>query len=186
MNAENVNPAAGKEAPAPPKRRRGWFRRNWLWFIPTSILVIVVLGAGAGYWWFFVRVYRLDVCRAAMQTIEKNEQLREKLGQPIHVVWWPSQDAAPNARIEDAEKDVMWYIEGPKGRAKADVKARLRAGQWQTIEFQVVLPDGKKVSIEEADGGAGEAPPFEPPKPSGKTPESKAPPDIDLPVPPAP
>ena len=38
--------------------------------------------------------------------------LQEKLGQPIGVVWWPSQSAAPNARIEETEKDVMLVYRG--------------------------------------------------------------------------
>jgi hypothetical protein len=78
----------------------------------------------------------------------------------------------------------MWYIEGPKGRAKAELNIRLRAGEWQMTKFEVTVPDGKggeKVKLEEA--GDNEAPPFAPPKPAGKPPESKAPPDINLPVP---
>ena len=171
------------------RKRRGWLRRNWLWFVPALILAIIVIGAGVAYWSFFISVYRLDVCQAAMQTIRKNKELQKKLGQPIGVVWWPSRSAAPNARIEEAEKDVTWYIEGPKGRGKAQLKARLRAGQWQTIEFKVTdLPDGTKVLLDAEDEG-GDAPPspYEPPKPGDKTPESKGPPpDINLPMPPGP
>jgi hypothetical protein len=175
MSSKDVDPA----------KRRGWLRRNWLWFIPTLLLALIVLGAGVGYWWLFVRVYRLDVCRAAMQTIQNDKELQEKLGQPIGVVWWPSRSAAPSARIEEREKDVLWSIEGPKGRAKVRLLAQMRVGQWQTVILDVTLPDGEKVSPKEAGDNEGDAPPFQAPKPAGKTPESKAPPEINLPVPPA-
>ncbi len=162
------------------KRRRGWLRRNWLWFLPTLLLALIVLAAAVGYWWLFVRVYRLDVCRAAMQTIQNSKELQEKLGLPIGVVWWPSQSAAPNAQIEDRDIDVRWSIEGPKGRAKAHAHAWMtREDKW---ELKSVTVDGKEVPLPNT---GSEAPPFQSPKPAGKTPESKAPPDINLPVPPA-
>ena len=118
MNMKDIDLAALErdlQELAAQKRRRGWLRRNWLWFLPTLLLALIVLGAGVGYWWFFVRVYRLDVVRAAMQTIQNDKELREKLGQPIGVVWWPSQSAAPNARIEETEKDVTLEHRGPQG-----------------------------------------------------------------------
>ncbi|MEN6449829.1 MAG: cytochrome c oxidase assembly factor Coa1 family protein [Thermoguttaceae bacterium] len=144
MSTENTNAAAtaGKDTPSP-KPKRGWFRRNWLWFLPTLILAIVVVGGGVVYWSVFVRVYRLDVCQSAMKAIQSDKVLQQKLGQPIHPVWWPSREFTPSSRIEKEEKEVRWKIEGPKGRASAHVQAKLRMGEWQTIIFDVTLADGK-------------------------------------------
>jgi hypothetical protein len=47
------------------------------------------------------------------------------------------------------------------------------------------LPDGKKVSLNEAGDTGAEAAPFQAPKPEGNKPETKTPPpEIELPVPP--
>ncbi|MCE5266757.1 MAG: cytochrome c oxidase assembly factor 1 family protein [Planctomycetaceae bacterium] len=184
----SVNPiaAAGKDTEVKqPKRQRGWFGRNWLWFVPALILFLVVVGAGALYWSFYVRIYRLDVVQDATTVIKADKSLREKLGEPIHKLWLPSREAMPAARIEDREKDVRWKIRGPKGTAEVHVLSQMRLGEWQRVVFDVTLPDGKKISLQQADEG-GEAPPaqFKPTKPADKTPSTKTPPpDINLPLP---
>ena len=171
-----------------PRKRRGWFRRNWRWFVPALLLTIVVGGGGALYWTFFLRVYNLDVCRQAMQTINADKGLQAALGQPIRTVNWPSRETVPNARIEESEIDVIWNIEGPKGQAKAHLLAKHRQGMWQTVMLEVTPSGGKRVSVQEAGNPEGDAPPFqganpEPPKTQGKKPDAKAP-EINLPVPP--
>lgn len=160
---------------------RGWWRRNWRWFVPTLLVALILLGGGAIYWSFFTRVYHLDVYQTAMQKIEADEGLRRELGQPIQTVGWPP----PSARVEASEKDVRWDIEGPKGRAKAHVNARLMQGQWEIIVMEVVLAGGKKVLLTEAGSDASEAPPFTGAKAETKKSEVNAPaPEINLPTPP--
>ncbi len=153
--------------------------------MPTLLLAVIVLGGGAIYWSFYIRVYRLEVCRSVMQTIQINKELQDSLGQPIQLVYRPSRETVPNARVEASEIDVLWNIEGPKGRAKAHALSKLRQGKWETIVMEVVLPDGKKVLLAEA-GGENEAQPFMASKPDTKKPETNAAaPEINLAVPPA-
>jgi Cytochrome oxidase complex assembly protein 1 len=172
--------------PAPPKRR-GWFRRNWRWFVPMLLLAIIVAGGGALYWNFFLRVYNLQVCREAMKAIEADKGVQETLGQPITNAYWPSQETIPNARIEKDEIDVIWNIEGPKKRATAHLLAKRRQGQWDTVMLEVTPAGGKRVSIHEADNGEN-APPLwqggnpKPPKTGVKKPETKGP-DININIP---
>lgn len=167
------------------QKQRGWWRRNWLWFTPTLLAAIVVLGGGALYWSLFLRVYRLDACQSAMQAIQADKDLQDSLGQPIQVVYVPSRETAPNARIEEGEIDVLWHIEGPKGRAKAHTLAKQREGKWETVILEVVLSNGRKVSLSDAVGGADEAPPFTAPKPEADKPNANAPaPEINLLAPP--
>ena len=164
---------------------RGWYRRNWRWFVPTALLTVIVVGGAALYWALFLRVYGLEVCQSAMRTIRADKQLQEALGQPIQTVKWPSRSAAPSARIEESEADVLWSIEGPKGRAKAHVFARRMLGKWETVTLDVVLPNGKKVLLNEAGDSEAQAPPFTAPKAEPNKPETNAPPpEINL-APPA-
>lgn len=163
------------------QKQRGWFRRNWRWFIPALILAIGVLGGGAIYWSLYLRIYGQDLCRSSMQTIAADKGLRESLGEPIRTVKWPSQETTPNARIEEREADILWYVEGPKGRAKVHAKARRQMGKWETNVLDVVLPDGKKVSLLK-DDGANDALPFVPQKPeAGKPAAGGPPPEINMP-----
>jgi len=141
------------------------------------LIVLIVLGGAAVYWALYARIYRLDECRQTMQNIAANEEVRNALGQPIEPTGW----RPPSARLEAGERDVRWEVAGPKGQAKAHVNSRQRQGEWEIVVMEIVLPDGKKISLAE-DGGA---PKFEAPKPGDKKEESKGPPpEINFSLPP--
>ena len=181
MNSENVDLAAvDRNSPELARKRRGWFGRNWLWFILVDLLVLIAIGAGWGYWSFFGRVYCLDEYRSAMEKIAGSDQLRSELGEPIQAAGWPP----PSPRLEGREREVRWDIQGPKGRAKAHVLARLMQGKWEIIIMEVALADGRKVSLVEEIDDAGDAPLFEGAKPENERPQTDAPPPvINLPTP---
>ena len=67
------------------QKQRGWWLRNWLWFVPTLLLTMVVLGGAVLYWSLFIRVYNLDVCKSAMRTIQADKDLENSLGRPIQL-----------------------------------------------------------------------------------------------------
>jgi hypothetical protein len=184
MNMDNLDqgtlgPGAA-ELGGPP--RRGWWSRNWLWFVPTVLLGMILLCCGCPLGiglWFYSRVFDLDVFQDAMKKIEVNADLTSELGEPIKPAYWPP----PVFQPLDRELDVRWDVQGPKGRANAHIKARLMEGRWEPVVVEVTLANGKKVPI--AVEGGNEAQPFEAPKADGKKPdESAPPPDINLPVPP--
>jgi len=171
-------------------KQRGWFRRNWKWVVPLDLLITVVIVGGVLYWAFFTRVYNLDVCQKAMLAIGSTPTVLEALGEPIQPVKWPSQEAMPNARVEDSEIDVRWIIEGPKGQAKAHVNSRNRQGEWDTVVLEVTLPDGKKIPIKTLGDIGNVAKPWAPganpgtPNPGANRPKTKGSDlNIDLPVP---
>jgi hypothetical protein len=185
--------AVDTNAAQPPKtKKRGWFRRNWRWFVPALLLTIVVVGGGALYWNFYIRVYNLEVCQAAMKTIAADKGMQDSLGQPMAPAKWPSREVMPNARVEESEIDIRWTIEGPKAKALAHLLAKRRQGKWQTVMLEVTPAGGKKVAIQEVGTGEDEAPPSpfgngspEPPKPQDKKPATKpADMNIDMPIPP--
>jgi hypothetical protein len=174
------------QEPSQQERKCGCCSRKWRCIV-LVLLAMILLGGGAIYWSLYLRVYRLDVCQSVMKSIQTNKELLDSLGQPIELVYWPSRETVPAARIEESEIDVLWNIEGPKGRAKAHARAERRQGQWQTIVMDVVLPGGKKVLLAAAGDDGNEAPPadFTSPKPETKKPEANSPPpEINLPVPP--
>ena len=142
--------------------------------------MLIAIGAGWGYWVFFGQVHYLEEYRSAMAKIEANDQLRSKLGAPIHAAGWPP----PSPRLEGREREVRWDIQGPKGRAKAHLLARKMQGKWEFIIMEVTLHDGEKVSLLDAHE-ANDAPPFiQGPKPEDGQPKTKAPPpEINMPMP---
>jgi hypothetical protein len=175
MNLDNLDMDALQrdlEEFAREQAKRGWFRRNWLWFVPTLLIAIVLLGGCVAYWGLFLRVYQLDVYQEAMKHIQADQGMCKTLGEPIGPANWP----APAARVEDSEKDIRWHIQGPKGNAAAHVNAKMMRGKWEIIQLEV---DGKRITIG-GEGGANDAPVFSTtPAPSTQKPaaatETKAP-----------
>ena len=103
------------------ERERGWWSRNWLWFVPSLLLgmVIICCGCPAGFIFYALnKVYDFEVFQVAMQKIEADKDIQKELGQPITTVRWPP----PSFQIEETngrgEANIHWDIEGPKGRAR--------------------------------------------------------------------
>lgn len=169
------------------EKQRGWWSRNWLWFVPTSLLGFIVLCCGCPLGigvWFLNQVYNLDVYKMSMQRIEADAGLRKELGQPITTVAWPPPSFRVELQNDRGEADIRWDLEGPKGRAKAHVTARLAADKWELVILEVTLTNGKKVSLLAEDEGADKAPLFEGAKPNAKPIENNKPaPEINMPIP---
>lgn len=174
------------EAFALEQSQKGWFRRNWLWFVPVLLLLVVVIGGGAAYWSLFLRIYNLELCQSAMQAIQANQDLQNTLGQPIQFAYHPNRESTPNARIEADEIELRWNVEGSKSHAKAHLLAKNRQGKWDTVVLEVILPNERKVSLADAVGDADDAPKFDAPKkePAVKSQTTAPPPEINLMAPP--
>jgi hypothetical protein len=175
----------------PQEKKRGWWSRNWLWFVPTLLLTLIILCCGCpvgiGYLVFskaLDEMYKLPVFQEGMKKIEADPQVKKEIGEPIVIVRWPP----PSFRIDQTdgrgEADVRWEIDGSKGRAKAHLTARLTGDKWETIVLEVVLPSGKKVSLLTEGEGEGKAPLFEGTKPNATPTENNKPaPEINLQTP---
>jgi hypothetical protein len=163
-----------------PPKQRGWWSRNWLWFVPTLLLgcVIVCCGCLGGGVYLAYRSFPFEVFTMAMEKIDADEALRQELGQPIA----PVMTRAMSFRKETREADIRWEIEGPKGRAKAHVTARKEGDRWDLIVLEVTLASGKKISI--AQEGGDVAPPFKGAPAETKPEDNSPPPEINLPAPP--
>jgi hypothetical protein len=185
MNMDNLDQAilAQNSEEFPPPKPRGWWSRNWLWFIPTLLLgcVLMCCGCPLGIGLWFLHAFPAEVFQMAMAKIEADEGVQQELGKPIV----PVMTRATSFRKEPREADIRWEIAGPKGQAKAHVTARKEGDRWDMVVLEVTLADGRKISV--AQEGGNVAAPFES-KPAEKSPEPEGnvpAPEINLPAPPA-
>ena len=147
--------------PAPP--RRGWLSRNWLWFIPLTLLLAVLLCGGC-CGGILVTVFGAMKTSApyqmALKQVQNDPQVIEKLGQPIKDGWIPSGEVNISNGSGDARLD--FNVTGPKGTAHVHTEARRSNGVWTTTVLDVTI-DSQRISLTPAgNSGIGEAPPFEP------------------------
>jgi hypothetical protein len=175
MSANDINLSAlDRDLQKLKKPERGWFGRNWKWFLPVLILLIMVVGGGGWYYYHLQMSFGGEAYQKAMSKIAENTEIKSSLGEPIQAVYL---NPLPSYSKDNANFDVRWSIIGSKNKqAKAHLKTRLMNGKWETVLVEVVLPDGKKV-IPDSDEGGNVAKPFDPgpvPAPDANAnPESK-------------
>jgi hypothetical protein len=166
--------------------RRGWWSRNWKWFVPTVLLGCIVICCGGltgiGFWWWGKMGLKPFI--ESVQKVQTNPQLTEALGEPIQ------QDSfliTPNVGEDEqrGQAKYYWDVKGPKGKAKIEMQARKMGGKWELIVLTATLSDGKTINLLEGEKGENDAPPFVPQKKEEvKKPEPEnPPPNINLPLP---
>lgn len=164
------------------EKRRGWWSRNWLWFVPTVFLLLIIFCCGCPVGFFFYKYselldkpYVLD----ALREVQKNEQVREEIGSPVIISLMPP----PTIVEDDRNADLRGELQGPEGKAKVHVQARKINDTWGLVVLEVILPSGEKLSLAEGIEGLEDALPFDGTKPEGETPKSDGPPPmIDMPT----
>jgi hypothetical protein len=156
---------------------RGWWSRNWRWFVPTALLLLIVLGVGAGIGYLNSKA----TYQMALEQVRKDPHVVERLGQPIQPVRWiPSGDE----HVVNDRGDAHWdfKIAGPKGSADVRTQSRRLLGKWSLTTLEVIFSDGKRLAVETNGGeeapkfgsGGDVAPKFSP-SPAGETPKRDAP-----------
>lgn len=123
--------------------RRNWFQRNWKWAIPSfGCLTIIVV---------FVLLFSAMVSKVtdmfkdsvpysvSMETLQKNELVIEKLGEPIE----PNGMFQGNINYENDEgtADLKIPVKGPKGEASLLVIAEKKGEHWTYQTMNVSFKD---------------------------------------------
>ncbi len=159
MSFDYSNPKAMEATfPGPEQKPRGWWSRNWKWFVPTVFLCMILMCGGCltGIGFFIISgLKHLEPYVVTMQKIQANPEAQEALGQPIRDDSW-----FPVLSIDGDNLDIRWDLSGPKGKGKAYVKSRTSNGKSEIVVIEVTLPNGKKLILH--DEGPGGAPPFKP------------------------
>jgi hypothetical protein len=172
--------------PGPGQKPRGWWSRNWKWFVPTLFfcMILICCGGPLGFIYMaFSQLYHSEAYKMTMQKINSSEELKQEMGEPIDNVFNPP----PSFRMEEnadgrGELDARWEIAGPKGRGRAHVIARMMDNKWEIVMIEVMLPGGKKVILHD-EGGGNVAPPFTPPGAGEKNRGPATPPDLSPNIP---
>jgi hypothetical protein len=168
--------------PGPEQKPRGWWSRNWKWFVPTLFLCMIIMCSGCvvGIFFGIAGLFRnAEPYLPAMEKIQANQEVQEAFGQPVRDNSW-----IPTWSPDRDNIDVRWDLVGPKGKGKAYVKARLGKGKMEIVVIEVTLPTGKRVVIHDEGPDGNDAPVF---KPQGAAESDKkqdgAPPDINPTIP---
>ncbi len=121
--------------------QRGWFARNWLWFIPVVVILPIIICAGCCTGIFTVVIGTMkasDPYVQALAAVQEDPRVQEAIGTPIKdVTWFPIGEVNFDNNQGDARFD--FDVEGPKGRAHVRTESRMVNGAWSIVELIVTV-----------------------------------------------
>jgi hypothetical protein len=123
--------------------KKSWFRRNWLWFVPSmgclTIIVLFILGIGA----LLVGVTNILSGSApsehAFEKASENKQVIRFLGKPIEQKGMTT--GSINFNNGDGSADLIIPIKGPKGKAVLRVVAEKFNDVWTYEKLYVTIKE---------------------------------------------
>jgi hypothetical protein len=185
MNTEGNVGAQGTRAARP----RGWWSRNWQWFVPLAMLGSLLVCAGIVFA-VLSRYKWSEPYLKALEKVQTHPQVIAKLGEPIEGVFWPPPTGELQTENDRGDANLVFQVQGPKGKADVHTQARRIAGRWGLSLLVVSFPDGKRLKIDLGEESGLEAPPQWKPgppsseqKPEEKKSEEAPPPTMEFQVP---
>ena len=130
-----------------PHQQKGWFGRNWKWFVPVGclgmVLMIVVFVAAVAYF-ALGSIKSSYVYKEAIAKTRSNAAVVRELGEPIEPGWLIS--GRINVNESSGNADVSIPVSGPKKSGKVYVSAVKKLGKWDFSALEVEI-EGKTERI---------------------------------------
>ena len=123
-----------------PPEQKGWFGRNWKWFIPTgclSMFLIAVVCIGAVVYFALGSIKSSYVYQEALNKAKSNPAVVSQLGEPIEAGWRIS--GTINVNGESGNAEVKIPVSGPKKSGAIHATAIKKLGQWDFSALEVEI-----------------------------------------------
>ena len=137
--------------PGQPPRTRSWWSRNWLWFVPTGclgLLLLIALFVGGIVFFVFGVIKSSDVYKTAVAQAKANPRVTDALGTPISEGIVLS--GSINTSGDTGNADLNIPVSGPKGKGTIFVTANKSGGIWYYSKMNVhVDGTGENIDINE-------------------------------------
>lgn len=127
--------------------KENWFKRNWKWFVPVGCLSFVILFIGlivGGFFWGFSKITSdSDVTKHAMNIINQNPEVKQKLGSDIVT------DGIFRGNISitnnTGEANITVPIKGTKGSGSAIIVGEKEFDKWHYEKIAVQIDETGEV-----------------------------------------
>ncbi|HVT43665.1 MAG TPA: cytochrome c oxidase assembly factor 1 family protein [Thermoanaerobaculia bacterium] len=142
-------PPSHPTQPTPP---RGWWSRNWKWFIPVGCLGMVALAVALIAVFIgvvFGAMKSSDVYQEAVRRAQNHPELQTALGTPIERGWWMTGEI--NSRNGSGDADIQFPISGPNGKAHVRAVARKEGGRWSYSSLIAQIDGGATLDLLDQD-----------------------------------
>lgn len=146
---------------AAPQQKKGWFGRNWLWFVPLVILlpVLCCCGGGGALMWFGVKqIFEMPPYKDSLALAEQHPDIQQALGTPLEA---PDNFFSLVSMMKDGGQfdiqnsgsqidfDIEMPVSGPKGSGKLIVTANSSDSgiSWTYTQQELHLDDGTVIDL---------------------------------------
>ncbi len=127
-------------------KQKSWFGRNWLWVLPVSgcltIIVLLVLGAGALFFGVNKVLTSSEPYQVALDRAFENTEVKQLLGEPLETTGIMNGNISTSNR--GGEVDLSIPIKGPKGEANIVISGDKIDGEWVYEELYVIIKESKE------------------------------------------
>src|ERR1051326_5244002 len=126
--------------PPPPIPRKSWFARNWKWFIPTIILVPLLLLAlfiGVIFSAVFGMMKSSEPCQNAVAVASQNARVSAQLGAPVTPGWYATGNI--NLSNDSGNAEIAIPLKGTLRHGTVYVMAKKSDGIWSYQRLEVEI-----------------------------------------------
>lgn len=140
---------------APSQKKKGWFARNWMWFLPTVILLPILCCCGGGYFLLSAGVGKMLETPAYQDSVTMMQQdaaVQQALGTPIKtpegftdLIAMEEQGGAMNINMSGSttDFDARVPVSGPNASGMLVIEAQSTdGGNTWTYQVRQVEIDG--------------------------------------------
>src|SRR5687767_961014 len=129
-----------------PPSRPGWWKRNWKWFVPVTLLTMLVLGVGVValiVTLVFGTIKSSTPYTKALAQAKTDPAVIAELGEPIEAGWYVTGNISTSG--QDGNADLSIPIHGPNKSGTLHVvalKSARVAGMedWKITKLEVAVP----------------------------------------------
>jgi len=127
---------------------RGWWSRNWKWFVPTgcvTLLLLIFLSCAGVAYLALGLMKKTDVYKMAMQRVQTDPRAANAFGTPIESGWFVTGNIRISGGSGNADLEIP--VSGPKGKGTIYAAGVKSAGTWSLTTLKVRMPSGKFIDI---------------------------------------
>jgi hypothetical protein len=132
-----------------PPENKGWFGRNWKWFVPVgclSIVLMIVVFIAAIVYFAFGTIKSSVVYQEAITKTRSNAVVIRELGEPIEPGWLIS--GRINVNESSGNADLSIPVSGPKKSGTVYVVATKKMGKWDIYGLEVAVEgESKRINL---------------------------------------
>ncbi len=131
-------------------QQKSWFSRHWLWVVPTSGCLVIILlfafGVGAAIFGVSKIFTGTTPYKYAVEQASKDSRVIELLGNPVETAGIMQGNISTTN--DSGEVDIKIPLKGSKGKGSVTIKGDKIDGEWVYEELYVLIKEtNEKINL---------------------------------------